>query len=199
MAARTLRPEQQVALREATTANRTYRDAAKTLHEKHRQIVEAELAGLLAHSDRMVRRAIDMGVPKARFRSSDEGLHTSNPYAIDQVLARTESEAQAEAVVTEAVRQDGGNQYRIDADGLFWITPPTEDVDDLAERLDLEFDTVTPYSARFRITPTGRLDAVDGVQIPGTIDRNPVVMWAYKTENETAALAWYAANTAAAA
>jgi hypothetical protein len=145
-----------------------------------------------------VRRAFDAGVRKSFFRRRDGGLHTTNQDAINQVLARTEHFAELDAAVEEAVVEaEGGARFEVNAAGELVITPPADELAVLTKRLDMEEDTVVPTSARFTRTKFGKLDPVEGMSIPGTIDRNPVVVWALEAENQARALAWWSELTAA--
>lgn len=194
-----LSPRQTALYAAATEADKRYRQVKLDAHAEAQRIVEQAVAQALAERDMAVRRAFDAGVRKALFRRRDGGLHTTNQDAINQVLARTEHFAELDAAVEEAVVEaTGGARYAIDADGHLVITPPTEELQAIAGRLDLEADTVVPASARFVRTRFGKLDPVDGVSIPGTIDRNPAVMWAAQPEHEAAALAWWSTQTTAA-
>lgn len=186
MGRRKLNLDQQSKLDAVSAFDDSFAQLKRTARAEVQRMVDERLAAASAELDRLVRVAVDAGVPKEEFRRPEHGLHTTNRQRVLDILARTESLRET----MEAVEVTAGPSLFAFDGGLLVITPPRDVVDDLAARLDLEPDTVTPYSARFRITPTGRLDAVDGVKIPGTIDRNPVVMWAYKPENETAALEW---------
>lgn len=195
--AQKLNHAQQVAYEEATAADKRWRQVKLEAHAEAQKIVDEMIQQAATARDVAVRRAYDKGVRKAFFRKKEGGLHTTNQDEINKILARTEHLAELHAEAAEAAAEAAGMaRYAVDADGYLWITPPADQLATVVAEVNanpmaaFEPDTVIPESARFERTRFGKLNPIDGATIPGTYDRNPVVMWLARDSHEADALAW---------
>lgn len=183
-----LNTQQEMHLRNTSKANLAERTAkaeidAWAAREKARRLDEYR-----NETDRHVRLAYNSGVPKSQI--GREGLHTKHPNAVYASLERT---AHLAGLTLAPVESDPyAGVYEWDGSTLT-ITPNADDLAATAKALDWDAATIAAdpalRCAAFTV-PGGRLDAVGGDFLVEHGNRHPVVVWAYRAENEADALAW---------
>lgn len=205
-----LNHKQQVLYSTATEADKRFRRVKLEAAAEAQRIVDESIAQAKAERDLAVRRAFDGGVRKAFFRRKDGGLHTTNPRAIDDVLAATEHLVEQEAAVTEAVQvAEGGARYRLEGEVLV-ITAPRDEVDAIVQRNGLEM--APDYEVRASGVRNGRLVLVTESSVPiidpetgepelnmfnnPAIEAHPAVTWFHQGDNEAKAVTFYQENAA---
>lgn len=196
-----LTKEQQRLVDNVTALNERRRREEPLIYKRIKEQVQEEMQSLLNAEDLAVREAVTAGVPLAEFRRKESGLHTTDTGAVLRSLKRTEAIAET---LAETTTQAPEGPYRIDGDGYLVVTPPADELAVMVAEINrtaaaFEPDTVIPSDARFTVTKWDMLDPVDGTTIPGTIDPNPAVKWAKRSQNQAAAVAWFKDQQEAAA
>lgn len=192
-----LTAQQTMRLQNVTAADNDYRRAKIDARAVGKKAEEDYIARFMFERDRAVRLAVEEGVPKNQLLQQDQGLHTTAGVTLKNALERT-----ADLVATMEKEQTDPHAARYslfedDTHGTaIRVTLTPTELEDAARAVNYDEKDAgaAPATAAFLVTPRGRLEAIDGLTVGDTYERNPVVAWAYDHESE--ALAWLAEQTA---